>query len=173
MNRDEKVSIVEDLNSKFAKAKVAIVTDYRGLSVPELEELRCELKKNDAEIRVAKNTLLRRAVEGTLFEGIGEFCKGTTAVTVSYDDPVGPAKVVTGFAKAHPQLEIRSACLEGKTLTVADLIALSQLPSKEALLGQLLSVMNAVPTGFVRVLNGVPTKLLYALKAIGDQKEQA
>ncbi|MBU0479792.1 MAG: 50S ribosomal protein L10 [Proteobacteria bacterium] len=173
MNREEKATIVEDLSGKFAKAKIAIVTDYRGLTVPELEELRCELRKNNAEIRVAKNTLLRRAVEGTLFEGIGDFFKGTTAVTVSYDDPVAPAKVLTGFAKSHPQLEIRSASLGGKTLTTAELVALSTLPSREALLGQLLSVMNAVPTGFVQVLSGVPRKMLYVLKAIGDQKEQA
>ena len=173
MNRDEKVTIVEELSGKFAKATLAIVTDYQGMPVSLLEGLRRELKKNNAEIRVAKNTLLRRAVAGTSFESIVESCKGSTAITMSYEDPVAPAKVVADFAKSNSQLAIRSACMDGKALSADDIIALSKLPSKEVLLGQLLSVMNGVPTGFVRVLNGVPSKLVYALNAIGDQKSQA
>lgn len=173
MNRDDKATIVEELNGKFAKAKIAIVSDYQGMPVPVLEGLRCELKKNNAEIRVAKNTLLRRAVEGTEFESIVESCTGTTAVTMSYEDPVAPAKVVVDFAKANPQLAIRAACMDGKALSADDLVALSKLPSREALLASLLSVMNGVPTSFVRVLNGVPTKMLYALNAVGEQKGQA
>ena len=153
MNREEKATVVEELNGKFVKAKIAIVSD--------------------AEIRVAKNTLLRRAVEGTEFEGIVEACKGTTAVTMSYEDPVAPAKVVVDFAKDHPQLTIRAACMDGKALSADDLVVLSKLPSREALLASLLSVMNGVPTSFVRVLNGVPTKMVYALNAIGEQKGQA
>lgn len=173
MNRDEKVTIVDELNGKFAKATLAIVTDYQGMQVSILEGLRRELKKNNAEIRVAKNTLLRRAVAGTSFEGIVDSCKGTTAVTVSYDDPVAPAKVVADFAKANPKLAIRVACMDGRLLSAADIIALSMLPSREVLLARLLSVMNGVPTAFVRVLNGVPCKLLYALNAVGSQKGQA
>lgn len=173
MNRDEKATIVEELSGKFAKATLAIVTDYQGMPVRVLEGLRRELKSNNAEIRVAKNTLLRRAVAGTSFESIVDSCKGTTAVTMSYADPVAPAKVVADFAKSNPKLAIRSACMDGKLLSAADIVALSLLPSREVLLGQLLSVMNGVPTSFVRVLNGVPCKLLYALNAIGEQKSQA
>ena len=171
MNRDEKATIVEELNSKFSEAKIAIITDYQGMSVPVLEGLRLELKKTNAEIRVAKNTLLRRAVEGTAYADMAEACKGTTAVTMSYDDPVAPAKAIVDFAKVNPQLAIRAACMDGKLLSADDLVALSKLPSKEVLLGQLLSVMNGVPTSFVRVLNGVPTNFLHALNAIGGQKE--
>ena len=172
MNREEKVSIVQELSDKFAQAKIAIVTDYRGLTVTEFEELRNALRNADSEVRVAKNTLLRRAVEGTPFEPMNEHFKGTSALTVSNTDPVGPAKALVDFAKKHEQLQIRSAIMDGKLLSVEDLTALSQLPSKEVLLSQLLSVMQAVPTGFVRVLNGVPQKLVYALQAIKDQKEQ-
>ena len=172
MNREEKVSIVQELSDKFAQAKIAIVTDYRGLTVTEFEELRSALRNADSEVRVAKNTLLRRAVEGTPFEPMNEHFKGTSALTVSNTDPVGPAKALVDFAKKHEQLQIRSAIMDGKLLSVEDLTALSQLPSKEVLLSQLLSVMQAVPTGFVRVLNGVPQKLVYALQAIKDQKEQ-
>lgn len=173
MNRDEKATVVEELNEKFARAKLAIVSDYQGMPVSVLEGLRRELKKNNAEIRVAKNTLLRRAVAGTSFEGIVDSCKGTTAVTMSYEDPVAPAKVVVDFAKSNPKLGIRIACLDGKNLSFDEIVALSSLPSREILLARLLSVMNGVPTSFVRVLNGVPCKLLYALNAIGTQKGQA
>jgi large subunit ribosomal protein L10 len=172
LNREEKGSIVQELIDKFAKAKIAIVTDYRGLTVTEFEELRIALRECDSDVRVAKNTLLRKAVEGTSYELMSEHFKGTSALTVSYDDPVAPAKVLIDFAKGHDKLQIRGAVLDGKSLTADDLTALSRLPSKEILLSQLLSVMQAVPTSFVRVLNAVPQKLVYALQAVQDQKEQ-
>jgi large subunit ribosomal protein L10 len=173
LNREEKASVVQELNDKIAKAKIAIITDYRGLTVNKMQDLRRQLKQSNAEIKVAKNTLLSRAVEGTPFALIQEHLQGTTALTVSYDDPVASAKIITDFAKDNPQLEVKAAALEGKGLTAADLVALSKLPSKEILLGQLLSVMQAVPTGFVRALNGVPQKMVYLLQALTEQKGQA
>jgi large subunit ribosomal protein L10 len=173
VNREEKVAEVEELSGKFAKAKIAIVADYKGLTVPVLQELRHTLRRNDAEFRVAKNTLLKRAVADTEYQGLQEHFVGTTAVTVSYGDPVSPAKILTDFCKDHPELQIRSAALAGKILSANDITALSKLPSKEVLLGLMLSVMNAVPTGLVRVLSGVPRTFLYALQAIKEQKEQA
>lgn len=172
MNRDDKVAVVEDLSSKFEKAKFAVVADYRGLKVSTFEELRRELKKNNAEIRVAKNTLLRRAVQGTPFEVMSSQLKGTTAVTVSYEDPVAPAKILTEFVKNHPEFVLRTGVLEGKELSADDLKALSSLPSKEVLLATLLSTMNAVPTSFVQVLSAIPRSFLYALQALKDKKEQ-
>ncbi len=171
MNRDEKASVVQELTDKFAKAKIAIVSDYRGLTVPEFQELRIALKKCDSEVKVAKNTLLKRAVDGTPFEPMGDSFKGTTALTISYDDPVAPAKALSEFAKDHKEMVIRGAILEGQLLTADDLSALAKLPSKEVLLSQLLSVMQAVPTSFVRVLNAIPQNFVYALQAIQDQKE--
>jgi large subunit ribosomal protein L10 len=173
VNREEKVAEVEELSGKFAKARIAIVADYKGLTVPVLQELRHNLRRNEAEFRVAKNTLLVRAVEDTEFKGLQEHFVGTTAVAVSYGDPVSPTKILTDFCKDHPELKIRSALLDGKLLSADDIIALSKLPSKEVLLGQMLSVMNAVPTGLVRVLSGVPRTFLYALQAIKEKKEQA
>jgi large subunit ribosomal protein L10 len=173
LNREEKASVVQELSDKIAKAKIAIVTDYRGLTVNRMQDLRRKLKESNAEIKVAKNTLLSRAVQGTPYELLREALQGTSAITVSYGDPVASAKIVTDFVKDNPQLEVKSAALEGKVLTAADLLALSKLPSKEILLGQLLGVMQAVPTSFVRVLNGVPQKMVYLLQALKDQKEQA
>ncbi len=172
MNRNDKVSMVEQLNERLANAQIAIVTDYRGLTVSSFEELRRELKKSNADIQVAKNTLMRRAIEGTAFEPMTESLEGTTAVTVSYEDPVTPAKILTAFAKDHPELVIKMGCLDGKALNSAEIEALSKLPSKEALLGQLAAALNALPTKLVRTLNAIPSNLVYALTAVKDQKEQ-
>ena len=172
MNREEKATMVDELSGRFAKAKIAVATDYRGLTVPAFQELRRELRKSNSEVRVAKNTLLRGAVEDTPFEAMTEHFTGTTAITFSYEDPVSPAKAIVGFLKDHPELAIKGAVMEGKTLSSEDLIALSKLLSKEVLLAQLLSAMQAVPTGFVRVLNGVPSKMVYLLQAIKEKKEQ-
>lgn len=172
MNREEKASVVQELSDKFAKASIAVVSDYRGLTVSEFEELRIALKKCDSEVKVAKNTLLRKATQSTSFAPLSDYFQGTTAVSLSYGDPVSPAKALVEFAKAHEKLSIRSAVLEGKVLSVADLTALSTLPSKDVLLGQLLSVMQAVPTSFVRVLNAIPQKFVFALQALKEQKEQ-
>ena len=173
MNRDEKAEIVKELSDKFAKAKIAVVSDYKGLTVAKFEQLRIALRKCDAEVKVAKNTLMRRAVDGTPFAGITSHCVGTSALTLSYGDPVAPAKVLVDYAKENDKLVIRGGVLDGKSLSADDLVALSKLPSREVLLGKLLGTMQAVPTGFVRVLNGIPSKLVYALQAIKEQKEKA
>ncbi|MFZ5776474.1 MAG: 50S ribosomal protein L10 [Thermodesulfobacteriota bacterium] len=172
MNRDEKVAVVEELSSKLANAKLAVVSDYRGLTVPVISQLRRELKQQNAEIRVAKNTLMRIAIKGTPFEPLDPYLEGTTAVTLASEDPVAPAKVLVDFIKANPKLEIKKAVLDGKLLSADDLTALSKLPGKNELRAQLLGVLLAVPTSFVRVLSAVPQKALYALQAIKDQKEQ-
>lgn len=173
MNREEKAKIVEELSGKFDRASIAISTDYRGLTVPVIQELRHDLRRNDAEIRVAKNSLLSRAVEGTNYEGLKESFTGTTAVAFSYGDPVSPTKILINFCKDHPELKLRSGVLDGKLLSENELTALSKLPSREVLLGQMLSVMNAVPTGLVRVLSGVPRAFLTVLQAVGDKKAAA
>lgn len=173
MKREEKASIVSELQKKFSQAKFTAVADYRGLKVLDLQGLRHELRRNDAEFKVAKNTLLTRAVQGTDFESLQDHFKGTTAVTMSFGDPVTPAKILSDFAKDHPGLTIRTAVLDGKLLSQEDIMALAKLPSKEVLLGQMLSVLNGVPTGLVQVLSGVPRTFVYALQAIKDQKEQS
>ena len=173
MNRDEKAAIVAELNESFNRAKFSVVADYCGLKVSDLEKIRRDLRETSSEIRIAKNTLLRLAVTDTSCESLTDDFTGTTAIVVSYDDPVGPAKVLAKCAEDFEKFQLRSAVLEGEKITVDDLVALSKLPSKEVLLGQLLSVMNGVPTAFVRVLSAVPQKLLYGLQAVKDQKEQA
>ena len=173
MNRDEKSAIVAELNDMFNRAKFSVVADYCGLTVSDLEKVRKELRDCDTEIRIAKNTLLKRAVADTACESLTEDFSGTTAIVTAYDDPVSPAKVLAKFAEDHEKFELRSAVLDGEKITVDNIVALSKLPTKEVLLGQLLSVMNGVPTALVRVLSGVPRTFLYGLQAVKDQKEQA
>lgn len=173
MNRDDKAALVSQLNENFSKAKFSVVADYCGLKVSELQEIRIALKDCDSEIRVAKNTLLKRAAADTGCDVLADDFTGTTAVVTSYSDPVGPAKILAKFAKDHEKFVIRSAALDGEKIGADRIEALSKLPSREALLGQLLSVWNGVPTGLVQVLSGVPRTFAYALQAVKDQKEQA
>ncbi|MEN8188357.1 MAG: 50S ribosomal protein L10 [Thermodesulfobacteriota bacterium] len=173
MNRDEKSAVVAELNDSFGRAKLMAVTDYCGLTVSEFQQLRLELRNCNSEIRVAKNTLLKRAAADTDCEVLTDDFIGTSAVVMAYDDPVMPAKALAKFADDHDKFEIRSAAFEGSRLTSADILALSKLPSKEILLGQFLSVLNSVPTGIVQVLAGVPRTFLNGLNAVKDQKEQA
>jgi large subunit ribosomal protein L10 len=171
LNSDDKLAVVSELNDSFNRAKFTVVADYCGLKVSELQKIRIELKNCDSEIRVAKNTLLKRAVTDTGNAALSDDFSGTTAVVMGYADPVAPAKVVAKFADDHSKFVIRSAALDGEKIGVNELIALSKLPTKEVLLGQLLSTWNNVPTGLVQVLTGVPRTFVYALQAIKDQKE--
>ncbi len=173
LNRDAKATIVSELNESFNRARLAVVADYCGLKVSEFQKVRVELKKCDSEIRVAKNTLLKRAVDGTDLAELGEDFTGTTAVVMGYSDPVGPAKALTGFADDHDTFVIRSAALDGEKIPVESLVALSKLPSREVLLGQLASTWNNVPTGLVQVLSAVPRNFVYLLRAVQEQKESA
>lgn len=171
MQMDKKKAIVEELHEKFLKSKIVILTDYKGLDVAAVSELRKKLNDINAEFKVVKNTLLARASENTYVETIKDDFKGPSAVAMSYDDPVAPAKVVTEFAAGNDKFEVKLGVLGGKRLDIAAIKALSSLPAREVLLAQVLSAMNGVPTSFVRVLNAVPQKLLYALQAIKEQKE--
>lgn len=173
MNRDDKAAIVSELKESFNRSKLVVVADYCGLKVSEFQKIRIDLKQHDSEVRVAKNTLLKRAVAETDSEPLGDDFKGTTAVVMAYSDPVSPAKALTKFADDHNKFIIRSASLDGTMISVDELIALSKLPSKEVMLGQLLSTWSSVPTGLVQVLSGVPRTFVYALQALKDQKEAA
>lgn len=173
MNRDDKATIVSELNDSFSRAKFAVVADYCGLKVSELQKIRIELRNCNSEIRIAKNTLLKRAAADTDNASLGDAFTGTTAVIMAYGDPVAPAKVITKFAEEHEKFKIRCAALDGEKLTTDSVIALSKLPSKEVLLSQFLSVLNGVPTGLVQVLSGVPRTFGYVLNAIKEKKEQA
>ena len=173
MRLEEKQKIAEDLHERFSKSAIVVVTDYKGLDVSSMNDLRRKLREEDIEFQVAKNTHLMRAAKDTEVALIQDHFKGPSAVALSYKDPVAPAKILTQFAKDNQKLEIKGGVLKDKVLDVDAIKALAKLPSREVLLGQLLSVLNEVPSSFVRTIAEIPRSLLNVLTAIRDQKEAA
>jgi large subunit ribosomal protein L10 len=168
---DQKQEIIAELHEKFKETKVVILTDYKGLDVAAINDLRRKLREQNVEYRVVKNTMLRRAAENTGVVNISDSFKGPSAIAMSYEDPVAPASVLTKFVEDNKKLEIKVGVLGDKVLSIDDIKALSSLPSKEVLLAQVLSAMNAVPTSLVSALSDVPRKMINVLQAIKDQKE--
>ena len=173
MKLEAKQIITEDLHDRFARSAIIVLTDYKGLDVTSINELRRKLREANIEYQVVKNTLLVRAAEDTEVALIKDHFKGPSAVAISYDDPVAPAKVLTQFAKDNDKLEIKVGVLNGKVLDAQAIKALALLPSREVMLAQLLATLNAVPSSFVRVLAEVPRSMVNVLTAIKDQKEAA
>ena len=171
MQLNEKKKIVKDLSDRFSRSQVVIVTDYKGLDVTTINDLRRRLREVEVEYKVVKNSLLIRASEDTDVALIKENFKGPNAVALSYDDPVAPAKVLTEFADEHNELKIKIGVMNGKVLDLNAIKTLSALPSREVLLSQFLSIINGVPTAFVRALSNIPERLLIILQAIKAQKE--
>jgi large subunit ribosomal protein L10 len=168
---NEKKRIAEDLQGRFEKSTIVILTDYKGLDVSTMNDLRRKLREANAEYQVAKNSLLVRASEGNDVALIKDQFKGPSAIALSYDDPVGPAKVLTDFIKENKKFEVKIGVLNGKVIDVEGIKALSSLPSREVLLAQVLSAMNAVPTSLVTALSDVPRRFVNVLQAIKDEKE--
>lgn len=173
MNLSEKKELVAELNARLAESQVTVLVDYKGLDVEAMTTLRAALRKEGASMLVVKNTLLSMAAEGTDAAVINDAFKGPNAIITSKEDPVSPAKVLVDFVKDNDKLEIKTAAMNGKVLTIDEIKALAKMPSREELLAQVLSAMNGVPTAMVRVLNGVPTAFLNVLNAIKEQKEAA
>lgn len=170
MDITTKKEIVAALHDRFSRSVVAIVTDYKGLDVPTLNGLRRKLHEAGIEYRVVKNSLLIRASENTDAGLIKACFKGPSAVALSYDDPVAPAKILTDFSKENKNLEIKLGVMSGKVLDLDSIKALSALPSREELLAQVLASFIGVPSAFVRTLNAISQQFLNVLTAIKDQK---
>lgn len=170
MDRKTKEQIVSELQEKLKKANLGVLTGFNAMNVEKMEALRNALRKNDAELKVVKNTLLGIASRDTGFSVLADHFKYPIAMVLSYKDPVAPTKALIEFAKKNPELEIKIGVLDGKLLSKQELIALAELPSREVLLGKLVSVMAAVPTSLVTVLSAVPRSLVQVLHAYGEKK---
>ena len=173
MRKEEKQQIAEDLRDRFSKVAILVLTDYKGLDVKAMNDLRRRLRSEEIEYQVVKNTLLIRASEDNDIALIKDYFKGPSAIALSYDDPIAPAKVLSQFAKENNKLEIKAGVMNGQVLDANAIKALAKLPSREVLLGQLLSALNAVPTSFVRTIAEIPRGFVSVLAAIRDQKEAA
>ena len=173
LNISQKKELVENLASSLGEAEIAILVDYKGLTVSQVTELRANLREAGAQMAVVKNTLMRLSAKGTGSEVLVDLFKGPNAIIISKNDPVAPAKVVSEFLKTNEKLQLKGAALDGKFLSEEDVKQLAKMPSKEELLGKLVCTLNAVPTNFVNVLAGVPRSFLNVLNAVKDQKDAA
>jgi len=173
MERKDKEAFVEEVAGLLGEADVMYVSDYRGLTVAEISELRGALRPSGAQFRVLKNTLTRRAAESAGRQDLLPLLTGPTAITFCGDDPVAPAKALAEYAKRNDSLVLRGGLLEGKPIEASDIKALAALPPREALLGQVVGTMMAPVTGLVTVLDGTIGGLARALQQIADQKEAA
>jgi len=167
----EKKNIVEDIHKRFIEANLIVNTDYQGLDVAAITDLRKKLKDASVQFKVVKNTLLEKASINTNAEVLKDSFKGPSAVALSYDDPVETAKILIKFSEEKPNFVIKKGSMDGKLLSDKDIKALSLLPSREILLSQFLAVLSAVPGGFVRTLNAIPNGFVNLLQAYKDKKE--
>ena len=173
MNRSGKAVIIEAVKARADKASFAVITDFKGMTVEELTNLRVSLRNAGGEYLVVKNTLARIALTDGTHNAIKDNFHDNCGVAFGFDDPVAVAKALSDFAKQSKLFELRCASLDGKALDAAQIDALAKLPSREQLLGHLLGTMNAVPTNFVSLFANVVRGLLYALKGIEEQKADA
>jgi len=171
VRKEQKAEIVQEIREKVAKSQISILTDFKGLKVEDMTRLRRQVQEAAAELTVVKNTLLRRAAsDDSPLSPLMPHFTGPNALTLGYADPVAVTKTLIKFAQEKPQLQIKGGSLGGQALTVQDLEVLSKLPAREALLAQLLGVLQGAPTALVTVLAGVIRNLLNVLVALKDQK---
>jgi large subunit ribosomal protein L10 len=173
LNRTEKEQTVASLASGFSEATFVSLVTFKGLNVPQISSLRHELRAAGTEFRVVKNTLARRAIQGTGLEQLDEHFVGSTAVAMTSQDPAAPAKILAKFAKDHPKLEVRIGVLSGKPLSKENIESLSKLPPREVLLSMLLGTLKAPTSNLVYVLSGVLSKFVRTLLAIQQAKEES
>ena len=161
---------IEAMKENFAKAKVAVVTEYRGLTVEEITNLRRALQKENSDYMVTKNTLAKIASKGTQFEVLAETLKGPVAIAFGFHDEVAPAKILTKFIKDVKKGEIVAAALDGKLLNAKETQVLANLPSKEELYAKMLGSINSPATGIVGAVNAVMSGLVRAMDQVAKQK---
>ena len=172
LNLDDKKAVVAEVSAELAQAQAVIVAEYRGLEVGKITQLRAQARQQGVYLRVLKNTLVRRAVEGTPFGGLASTMVGPLIYGISVD-PVAPAKVLSEFAKTNDKLVIKGGAMPNYVMDADGVKALASMPTREELLATLLGTMQAPVAKFVQTLNEVPGKFVRTVAALRDSKETA
>ncbi len=173
LNLEQKKAIVAEVAEVAAKAYSAVAAEYRGLTVDEMTALRAKARGDNVYLRVVKNTLARRAVEGTDFECMADGMVGPLVFAFSLEDPGAAARVIEDFAKEHKLLEVKMVSIGGKLLDPSEITTLAKMPTYDQAVSMLMAVMKAPVEKLARTINEVPGKLVRTVAAIRDAKEAA
>ena len=173
LNLEQKKSIVAEVAEVAANAYSVVAADYKGLSCTQMTELRAKARDGSVYLRIVKNTLARRALEGTDFECMSEGLTGPLVLAFSIEDPGAAARVVKDFVKENDKLEVKLISISGQVLDASALDRLASMPTKEQSISMLMSVMKAPVEKLARTLNEVPGKLVRTVAAVRDQKQDA
>jgi large subunit ribosomal protein L10 len=168
---EQKQQIVAEVNEVAASALSAVLADYRGMTVAQMTEMREKARASGVKLRVVRNTLAKRAIEGTDYECLDSAFTGPTLVAFSQDEPGAAARLIKDYAKEHEALEVKALSIGGELLDSDQIDRLAKLPSLDEARAMLLAVMQAPVIKFARTLNEVPGKLVRTIAAIRDQKQ--
>ncbi len=173
LNLENKRVIVASVNAVATEALSAVVADYRGLTVAEMTELRRQARETGVYLKVVRNTLAKRAVEGTEYECLHDALVGPTVLAFSREDPGSAARLIKEFGKKHEALEVKALAVGGQAYEAKDIDILAKLPTRDEAISQLMSVMQAPVTKLARTLNEVPGKFVRTMAAVRDSKQDA
>jgi large subunit ribosomal protein L10 len=173
VGRTEKATSIEELRKKLGAARSAVLTDFRGLSVAEITELRTLLRKSGVEYTVVKNTLAKIAVKDTELAGLAAYLEGPTAIAISRADPVAASRVLSTWSRTRPTFAVKGGIVAGQLVGPADIAALADLPSREVLLARVAAAFQGPLQGLANVLAGSMRALACALGQVRAQKEKS